>query len=89
MVPATPAGVVLSSCSSHFGSDKWVSSAYDSREHLYSGARTRGDIVEMNPRERFLAIAEFGKPDMVPVSGGPRKATLERWHDEACPGVLT
>jgi len=39
----------------------------------------------MNPRERFLAIAKFRKPDMVPVSGGPRKATLERWYNEGLP----
>jgi len=39
----------------------------------------------MNARERFLAIAKFEKPDMVPVSGGPRKATLERWHAEGLP----
>lgn len=39
----------------------------------------------MNARERFLAIAKFEKPDMVPVSGWPRKATLERWHAEGLP----
>lgn len=39
----------------------------------------------MNARERFLAIARFEKPDMVPVSGGPRKATLERWYAEGLP----
>jgi hypothetical protein len=36
----------------------------------------------MNARERFLAIANFLEPDMVPVSGWPRKATLERWYAE-------
>lgn len=39
----------------------------------------------MNARERFLAVAKFQKPDMVPVSGGPRKATLERWYNEGLP----
>jgi len=39
----------------------------------------------MNPRERFQAIAHFEKPDKVPVSGGPRKATLERWYTEGLP----
>lgn len=39
----------------------------------------------MNSRERFLAIAKFEKPDIVPVSGGPRKATLERWYAEGLP----
>lgn len=39
----------------------------------------------MNDRERFLAIARFEKPDMVPVTGGPRKATLERWYREGLP----
>jgi len=39
----------------------------------------------MNARERFLAISRFEKPDMVPVSGGPRKATLERWYAEGLP----
>jgi uroporphyrinogen decarboxylase len=39
----------------------------------------------MNSRERFLAITKFRKPDMVPVSGGPRKATLERWYNEGLP----
>ncbi|MFB0522217.1 MAG: uroporphyrinogen decarboxylase family protein [Candidatus Bathyarchaeia archaeon] len=42
-------------------------------------------MSEMNARERFLAIAEFKKPDMVPVGGGPRKATLERWYEEGLP----
>jgi len=39
----------------------------------------------MNARERFLAIAKFKTPDMVPVSGEPRKATLERWYREGLP----
>ncbi len=39
----------------------------------------------MNERERFLAIARFEKVDRVPVGGGPRKATLERWYNEGLP----
>ena len=39
----------------------------------------------MNDRERFLATAKFEKPDMVPVSGEPRRATLDRWYREGLP----
>jgi len=39
----------------------------------------------VNPRERFLAIAHFRKPDRVPVGGAPRKATLDRWYSEGLP----
>lgn len=39
----------------------------------------------MNARERFLAIAHFEKPDKVPVTGGARRATLERWWKEGLP----
>ena len=39
----------------------------------------------MNARERFLAISHFEKPDRVPVIGGARRATLERWRKEGMP----
>ena len=40
----------------------------------------------MNDRQRFHAVARFGKPDKVPLNpGGPRESTLEAWHTQGLP----
>ena len=40
----------------------------------------------MNDRQRFHAVARFGKADKIPLNpGGPRESTLEAWHTQGLP----
>ncbi len=40
----------------------------------------------MNDRQRFHAVARFGKADKIPLNpGGPRESTLEVWHTQGLP----
>ena len=40
----------------------------------------------MNPRERFLAVMRFEKPDRVPFEpGGGRQSTVRNWHQQGLP----
>ncbi|MGC8780683.1 MAG: uroporphyrinogen decarboxylase family protein [Anaerolineae bacterium] len=40
----------------------------------------------MDPRDRYLAVLRFDRPDRVPLQpGGPRESTLAAWHAQGLP----